>query len=250
VKNRNETSRIRPYIAAGIAVPGLLGLLAAGGCSPAPSGETVDQHVLDQAARAIVRAEDRIAAPALADLIIHDRSSAEVIDLRPKADFDSAHIEGARHAELTSLLSADGRSGLAGMAMPVLVSDDGSQAAQAAALLRIAGIKARALDGGYAAWRRLMEGEDAGIPVDAAAARAEAKRHAVACWFEGDYVAAAGLTVKQDAAVPPTGGYVPPLEPAAPAADDPLGLGLGLGIPGTGQTPDQPARKLKIREGC
>lgn len=245
MKNRNEPSRIGPYLAGGVVIPGLLGLLMAGGCSPSTGGQAVDQRVLDQAARTIVRAEDRIDAPALADLIIRNRSAVVVIDLRSQTDFNTGHIEGARHGELTSLLSEDGRAGLADAAMPVLVSEDGSLAAQAVALLRIAGVKAYALDGGHAAWRRLMEGDEAGWPVGAAAARAEAKRRAVACWFEGDYVAAAGLSVKQESP-PAAGGYVPPLAPATPAApvaEDPLGLGLGL-------APEQPARKLKIREGC
>jgi hypothetical protein len=56
----------------------------------------------------------------------------------------------------------------------------------------------------------------------------QAKKQAVACWFEGDYVAAAGLTVKQTT---PAGGYVPPLEPVtAEAEEDSLGLGLGIGL--------------------
>ena len=57
-----------------------------------------------------------------------------------------------------------------------------------------------------------------------------ARQQAVSCWFEGDYVAAAGLAVKQDEVRPATGGFVPPLEPASPThaeAVDPLGLGLG-----------------------
>ena len=248
-----------------MAIPGLFAVLATGGCSPSNGGAAVDQAALDRTARAIVRAEDRVAAPDLADLLISDRSSVTVLDLRPKAHFEAGHIEGARHGELTALLSPDGRAALADGSRLVLVSADGSQAAQAAALLRVAGIHAEALDGGYAAWRRLVEGGEDGVPVDAVAARAEAKRQAVACWFEGDYVAAAGLAVKQDDARPATGGFVPPLGPATPTrargqdplglglevpgtgpAEDPLGLGLGLGPTGGAA----PARKLKIREGC
>lgn len=248
---------------AGVAIPGLFALLATGGCSPSSDGAVVDQDALDRAARAIVRAEDRVAAPELADLLISDRSSVTVLDLRPQTDFEAGHIEGARHGELTELLSPDGRAAVVDGSRLVLVSADGSHAAQAAALLRVAGIHAEALDGGYAAWRRLMEDADEGVPVDAAAARAKAKRQAVACWFEGDYVAAAGLAVKQDEVRPATGGFVPPLEPASPThaeAVDPLGLGLGT--PGTAPAADPlglglgptggeaPARKLKIREGC
>jgi rhodanese-related sulfurtransferase len=265
VKRRNETTWIRPCLLAGAALPGLLVLFATGGCSPSTGGAAIDQNALDQAARAIVRAEDRVAASELADLHIGDRSSVTVIDLRPRADFEAGHIEGASHAELTALLSPEGREGVADGSRLVLVSADGTHAAQAAALLRVAGVTAQALDGGYAAWRRLMEGGESGAAADAAAARAQAKRQAVACWFEGDYVAAAGLAVKQDAAPAATGGFVPPLQPATPApapAEDPLGLGLGtpgaaaaedplglgLGVPGEASA--RPARKLKIREGC
>ena len=58
------------------------------------------------------------------------------------------------------------------------------------------------------------------------------RQQAVACYFAGDYVAAAGLAVKPQTQ---SAGYTPPLAPAEPAASveevaDPLGLGLGLGL--------------------
>ena len=212
----------------------------------------LDQNALDQAARAIQRAEDRLDAAALADRLVAGREPVVLVDLRPERDFEAVHIKGARNVAITDLLSAAGRSALASGPTPVLVSATGAQAAQAAVLLRMAGISAYVLEGGYAAWLRAINPASAPPESLAFASPAEAaKRQAVACWFEGDYVAASGLAVKAST-VPVTGGYVPPLQPAEspPAAEaDPLGLGLGLGLGVPGLPPDK-RRKLKRKEGC
>jgi rhodanese-related sulfurtransferase len=195
-------------------------------CTPPDSGRAeVGQNMMDRVARAIARGEDRIGIESLADRIIARRDGFVLVDIRPEGDYSAGHIEGARHLSVTSLLSARGRAGLPGNRAVILYSVDGSEAAQAAALLRLAGVDAYSLDGGYAAWRRYMAGPT-GTPKDVAEARAMAKQQAVACYFQGEYVVDAGLAVKTG------GGYTPPLEPvqSAPAQNDPLGLGLGLGL--------------------
>jgi hypothetical protein len=119
------------------------------------------------------------------------------------------------------------------------------------ALLRLAGADARVLAGGHAAWETYLH---PGSGSDSAAELA--RRQAAACWFEGDYLAEAGLVPKRAAAAAAPAGFVPPLQPVEPApaapADDPLGLGLGLGLgpPGSQAPAAKPKRKLKVREGC
>lgn len=241
---------------------GMLALLAAsalGACTPMPEESAgMNQNALDQAARALVRGEDSITAETLADLLVTGREPLSVIDIRARGDFDAGHIKDSLYSEPTALVSQAGRAVLDVGSRLVLVSDDGVQAAQIASLLRVAGVNAQALSGGYAAWRAGIDGQPSGAPADAEAAQAMAKRQAVACWLEGDYVAAAGLEVKTDAAATdpvPSGGYVPPLQPAEPEsvpAADPLGLGLGLGL-GEGvapAAPQQQRKRLKVREGC
>ena len=223
------------------------------GCTPASDGTAaVDQNALDGAARALVRGEDRIGAEALMDLLVTGREPLSIIDIRPRQAFDAGHIKDSLHADAPSLIGVAGRSVLDAGSRLVLVSEDGVEAAQMASLLRVTGVNAYALSGGYAQWRAVIEGQGTALPADADAAREMAKRQAVACWFEGDYVAAAGLAVKPEATS--AGGYVPPLQPpsAETQAEDPLGLGLGLGL-GEGLEPAEPQparRRLRVREGC
>jgi hypothetical protein len=82
---------------------------------------------------------------------------------------------------------------------------------------------------------------------DARNAQELAKQQAISCWFEGDYVAEAGLTVK----APASAGYIPPLEPVKPAPEeDDLGLGLGLGLgPEELQQPEEDSLGLGLGLG-
>ena len=200
-------------------------VLGVAGC-----GQSTDpQGVLDWAsvagvAQSITRNEDQVAVKDLADWIIQETGDFVLIDVRDAAAFEAGHIKTARSQPLMDLLSAEavGKLGTAGRI--VLYSHDSAAAAQAAAVLRLAGLDAYSLDGGYDGWLQYMTDPDA-----AGDAYAQARRKAVQCYFEGDYVAAAGLMVK----APTTAAFTPPLTPVkqAPApTGDPLGLGLGLGI--------------------
>ena len=226
--------------------------IALGGCSGGGGdGGVLSQAVLDEAARSIVQADAAVTPAELSDTLIGGRDPVDVVDLRPPDSFSAGHIKGARNVALADLLSADGRAKLGERGTPVLVSEDGTRAAQAAALLRLAGTDARVLAGGSVAWQRYLQPDAGGD-----SAEELARRQAAACWFEGDYLAEAGLVPKQAAATAAPAGFVPPLQPVEPApappADDPLGLGLGLGLgPPEAQAPaSKPKRKLKVREGC
>jgi hypothetical protein len=102
-------------------------------------------------------------------------------------------------------------------------------------------VPAHYLVGGYQAWTDEMYGA-----AGEGTASEQAKKQAVACWFEGDYIAEAGLAVKSG-----TGGYVPPLEPAsAGSQEDSLGLGLGIGLgPATSEEPKEDSLGLGLGLG-
>jgi rhodanese-related sulfurtransferase len=223
--------------------------LAAAGCSPGGSQSAIDQTVLDRVARAIERQEDRVSAETLADRIISGRDGFVLIDVRPASEFEDGHIDTARRMPLPRLLSPEGRAELPAERSVIIYSGDGSEAAQAAAMLRVAGVDAFTLDGGYAAWLRYTSGPS-GTPASTEEALQMAKQQAVACYFQGDYVPAAGLAVKSGS------GYTPPLESAqgsAAGGGDALGLGLGLGLgPESAQQPaaqQQPADPLGLGLG-
>jgi rhodanese-related sulfurtransferase len=215
--------------------------LVAAGCAPGDSQSSgIDQNSLDLVARAIERQEDRVSAEALADRIISGRDDFVLVDVRPESQFEDRRIDTAVGMALPRLLSKEGRAELPPNRAVIVYSEDGSEAAQAAAILRVAGVDAYTLDGGYAAWLRYTSGPS-GTPATAEEARQMAKQQAVACYFQGDYVAEAGLVVKSGT------GYTPPLESAqetASGSEDPLGLGLGLGLgPESAQEPAaQPAQ--------
>ncbi len=224
-------------------------LLAA--CNVSDSSDNrIDAAQWSQLAQLMQKQEDRVSAPQLADWVIKDTRDFEILDLRETSLFTSGHIDDAQQQGLDQLLSADGLAALARHKKQVLVSQGGQQAAQVAALLRLQGFEAYSLDGGYDAWLSYTSNPPDDSNMDATAM---AQQQAVACYFAGDYVAAAGLTVKVQN---PVAGYTPPLIPVAPAesvddVEDPLGLGLGLGLDEDLETDASPAPAgLILGEGC
>lgn len=212
----------------------MLWLVASTGCTPEQdaAARLVDQR-LEPVARAIIRGEDRFAVADLARALIEDRQDLLVVDLRPADSFAAAHIKGAENRPLDRLLSEAGLADLPADRMLVLYADRTAPAAQAAALLRLAGLDAYALDSGYQGWLDYVRNPEAAGEKDA---QARAERQAVACYFEGDYVAAAGLAVRQAGYTPPVAPVEAPVNKPDPAAARAAALGLGLGL-GLGPTP-------------
>lgn len=196
-----------------------LGLLAVVMITSCSKQAEQQQLSLDDTARLIDKAEMSVTTEQLSDIIIKRQNNYLLFDVRPEPQYRAASIKTAENLSGSQLLSTDRRAMLTSGRSIYLYSDTSDQAAQLAALLRTQGIPAFYLQGGYQAWSGQMQ------PVaDAGSADDQARKQAVSCWFEGDYVAEAGLAVK-------SGGYVPPLEPvSAPAEGDRLGLGLGVGL--------------------
>lgn len=205
-------------------VPLAAGLLFAGllvGCTEQAEMDRVG--VAAELAQAIAAEQDHVTVPELADWIIKDQRDYELIDIRERAEFHAGHIDGARHIPLAALMSDDALATLPPERKVVIYSNGTAHAAQAAVLLRLIERDAYALLGGYNYWHAyLKDPESAGVAEMDPVQRAHYQ--AVACYFEGDYVAASGLTPK---VVNPVSAQT---KTAPPAAADPLGLGLGLGL--------------------
>lgn len=191
----------------------------------------------ERLAQAIRRGEMRVEPRELAQWLVSEPEQVLVIDLRPSDRYDKGHIDSARHADPAELLAPRGLESLPRRRRVVLVSERGGQAAEVAAVLRMAGVSARYLAGGYAAWRAYL----------AAGANAAPEHKAVSCYFEGGYLTRRGVVAPSAKGAP---------EPTAPARqEDTLGLGLDLGL-GEGvvrpATPARPARPRRLRgdEGC
>jgi rhodanese-related sulfurtransferase len=238
-----------------LATVGIGCIVMLGGCADSDDRAPGVVAGIEDVIPVLAAGEGHLDAQQLAALIMAGHEPVEVIDLRASQVFAAGHIKGARNLSLPQLLSEPERQGLGGRGVPVLISEHGVVAAQASALLRLYDIGSIVLVGGYQAWREYLRPEvGEASSLSKAAAQQRAARQAAACWFEGDYVATAGLTPRVPASATPSSGqsegYMPPLQPAAPAQADPLGLGLGLGLgPADVQTPP-PRPQLKVREGC
>ncbi len=245
-----KSSYLVMRLSEGLCLLGAALILAACDATTDSAENNINPEQWTHITRLMQQQEDRVSAPQLADWIIKDTRDFEIIDLRETSRFASGHIDAARQQGVDRLLSTDGLSALARHKKQVVVSQRGQQAAQVAALLRLQGIEAYSLDGGYDAWLSYTSNPADYSNLDATAV---AQQQAVACYFAGDYVAAAGLTVK---VANPVAGYTPPLIPVAPAepvddVEDPLGLGLGLGLDDDLE-PDASAAPtgLILGEGC
>ncbi|MGB5427427.1 MAG: rhodanese-like domain-containing protein [Gammaproteobacteria bacterium] len=222
-----------------------------------PTGLRLSEADIGMLAQQIVRGEDHVTVAELSDRIIKAQGDYILIDLRPEDQYEERHIDSARHIPLSELVKPDVLAGLPRDKAVIVYSSSTTNAAQAAVILRLSGIPAYSLVGGYNYWAAYMT-DPAAAGIAEHDAHQRARYDAIRCFLEGDYVAEAGLVVKQ----PATAGFTPPLQAVEETVvEDPLGLGLGIDIefdsgsdadtglgPGLGGG-DAPAG-LRIGEGC
>lgn len=192
------------------------------GCSEEPRVDMTGTAA--KLAKTIAAEGDHVDVPQLSDWIIKETRDFELVDIRDQDDFQEGHIEGARNIPLAALFSEDALQGLPPGRKVVVYSNGTAHAAQAALLLRLAEREAYALLGGYNYWRAYLN-DPAAAGVAEMDPVSKAKYQAVACYFEGDYLADAGLVPRSP--VGSTGSSQG--EGGSGGAADALGLGLGLG---------------------
>lgn len=200
------------------ALGGALGVLLLG-CQEEPRVDR--QGLAGSLARVIAEERDHLTAEQLSDWIIRDQRDYELVDIRDKAEYDKERIRGARHIPLSTLMSDDSLASLPVGRKVVIYSNGTAHAAQAALLLRLVERDAYALLGGFNYWQAYTKDPQSAGVAEMDPAK-QAQYRAVSCYFEGEYLAEAGLLPK-GAATP----VRPPVQVEQPA--DPLGLGLGLG---------------------
>ncbi len=193
------------------------------GCSEPPQFDRVGAAA--SLAKTVADEQDHVTVAELSDWLIKDRRDFTLLDIRDRADFEAGHIEGAQHVPLAELMSEDSLGALPPGRKVVVYSNGTAHAAQAALLLRLVERDGYALLGGFNYWQAYLNDPQAAGAAEMDPAR-RAEYQAVACRFEGEYVAAAGLAPK--VAAPPVAA-APGAQPAG-AGGDPLGLGLGLGL--------------------
>lgn len=211
-------------------IPLLMGAVVLSGCGGRDTQPPVD--LVDEfsyIARDLIHNKDQVSADDLADWIIQGRKDFLLVDVRSQDDFNNGHIDTAENMPLTYLVERRTLEQLPRDRLLVLYSNGTDHAGQAAVMLRLAGLKAYALGGGYNFWQQRILNPDLNLVSEEQAAEVE-KRRAIACYFAGNYRAAGG----EQAAAPAPAAYTPPLAPIAPA--EPL--------------PPQDEGTLIIEEGC
>lgn len=150
-------------------------------CAPADKPEV---SLLD-VAHAAARQDDRVSVEDLAGWLVEGRGDFKLVDVRMPADFDSGNIQGAENIPIARLVSPETLASLPTDRRVVVYSNGSENAAKATTMLRLSGIDAHLLTGGYNAWHEKILNPD--IPAaafDGESLRASAQR-AYSCYFVG-----------------------------------------------------------------
>jgi rhodanese-related sulfurtransferase len=157
----------------------LLLLAACGG------GEQSRTSLVD-VAQAAARQTDRVNVEDLASWLIEEQQDFVLVDVRSAADYEKGHIAEARHIPIAELLGEESLASLPQDRRIVVYSNGSENGAKAATLLRVAGLNAHVVTGGYNAWHERVLNPDITVEeLDGESLRVSAQR-AYACYFVGD----------------------------------------------------------------
>jgi len=174
-------------------------------CSP--SNETIVS--LADVAQAAARQDDRVSVEDVASWLIEGRDDFKLIDVRSADDFEDGKIGEAENIPITLLVTEDVLRSLPRDRLVIVYSNGSENAAKAAVLLRLKGIDAHLMAGGYNAWHEhILNPDISAEEFDGESLRVSEQR-AYSCYFVGE---------RSDAAPSrDTGPFVPPVfeEPEA-----------------------------------
>jgi rhodanese-related sulfurtransferase len=137
-------------------------------------------------AQAAARQDDRESVEDLASWLIEGRGDFKLIDVRTPEDFASGSIADAENIPIAQIVSQDVLARLPTDRMVIVYSNGSENAAKAAVLLRLSGIDAHLLTGGYNAWHtRILNPEISAEELDGESLQVSAQR-AYSCYFVGE----------------------------------------------------------------
>jgi rhodanese-related sulfurtransferase len=137
-------------------------------------------------AQSAVREEDRVSVEQLAEWLIEERRDFVLIDVRSQDDYAKGSIHEARNVPLVELVTSETLSSLPVDRKVVVYSNGSENAAKAATMLRLAGLDAHLVTGGYNAWHeRILNPDIPAEELDGENLQVSAQR-AYACYFVGD----------------------------------------------------------------
>jgi len=186
--------------------------LAACGGPSAPAVSMVD------VAQAAARSDDRVSVEDLAGWIIEGRGDFTLVDVRAPADFEAGQIEDAKNIPIAKLVTEEVLASLPTDRKVIVYSNGSENAAKATVMLRLSGINAHVLGGGYNAWhKRILNPDISADELDGESLQVS-KQRAMSCYFVGDREGAAKRSASEPF-VPPVyeepedEGELPPLPP-------------------------------------
>jgi rhodanese-related sulfurtransferase len=154
-------------------------------------------------AQAAARQDDRVSAHDLATWLIEGRGDFQLVDVRMPADFEKGHIGDAQNIPLAELVTDAAIDALPSDRKIVVYSNGSENAAKATVLLRLSGINAHLLTGGYNAWQdKILNPDISSEALDGESLRI-AEQRAYACYFVGERSDAATLKPSSEPFVPP-----------------------------------------------
>jgi len=160
----------------------LLSIVLIAACGPANES----QVSLVDIAQAAARQDDRESVEDLARWLIEGRGDFKLIDVRAPEDYDSGRIGDAENIPIAQIASPDVLQSLPTDRMIIVYSNGSENAAKAAVLLRLSGIDAHLLAGGYNAWyERILNPDISAEELDGESLNVSAQR-AYSCYFVGE----------------------------------------------------------------
>jgi len=172
-------------------------------------------------AQAAARQSDRVSVEDLASWLIEARQDFVLIDIRSASDFESGHIAEARNIPIAQLVTEESLADLPTDRKIVVYSTGSENAAKASTLLRIAGLDAHVVTGGYNAWhQRILNPDITAEELDGESPQVSAQR-TYSCYFVGDRGAGASERPEVEF-VPPvfTEEEVDEMKPLPPAGEE------------------------------
>jgi rhodanese-related sulfurtransferase len=164
----------------------LLGLALAiiAGCGGKQAGVT--GKALVDVAQAAARGSDTVAVEDLAQWLVEGRQDFMLVDVRPPGDFERGSIGEARNLSIAELVTVDVLATLPEDRKVIVFSNSSENGAKGSVLLRLAGIDAHVLSGGYNAWHTRILSPDIPAHEQPGESLQVREQRALACYFVGE----------------------------------------------------------------
>ena len=162
-------------------------LLSASVALIAACGQSDNAEVsLADVAQAAARQDDRVSVEELAGWLIEGRGDFKLIDVRMPEDFETGRIADADNIPIAQIVTQDVLMSLPTDRMIIVYSNGSENAAKATVMLRLSGVDAHLLAGGYNAWhQRILNPEISADELDGESLQVSEQR-ALSCYFVGE----------------------------------------------------------------